>query len=80
MDLGLMIEERKLRVFRKAQYPRLLSPSDNLILDSAGVKRQVGQGNSTAQAAPTLFCPFQKIIVKLARLCTFFLAMERSGV
>ena len=38
----------------------VLSLSDKLIHDSAGVNWQAGQGVSTAHAAATVFCLFQK--------------------
>lgn len=37
----------------------LLSSSENLILDSEGMKRHIVRGGTTAHAAPTVFCPFQ---------------------
>jgi hypothetical protein len=42
--------------------PPLPTSAHNRIVfpDSAGVKRQAGQGESTAHTAPTVFCPFQK--------------------
>jgi hypothetical protein len=45
----------------------VLSSFNNLIPDSAGVKRQAGQGGSTAHAAPTVFCTFQELCRKTGR-------------
>jgi hypothetical protein len=56
----------------------LLSRSDNLIHDSAGVKRHAGQGWSTAHATATVFCPFQKQCRKTRR--TAFSFKQRSEV
>jgi hypothetical protein len=44
-------------------YGTLFSSSDNLIYDSAGVKKQAGQGGSTARAHPTFPLRFKNIIV-----------------
>jgi len=40
--------------------PCLLSLSDNVIHSSMEEKRHTGQGESTAHAAPNVFCTFQK--------------------
>ena len=52
---------------------RVLSSSDNLMYDSAGVKRQACQGGSTAYTAATVFCPFQKHYRKTRRSVQFLL-------
>jgi ferredoxin len=54
---------------------RVLSSSDNLIPDSAGVKRQVGQEEAQRTQLQTVSCPFQKQSRK-----TRWTAMQRSGV
>ena len=50
----------------------VLSTSDNLIPFSAGLKRQVGQGGSTAHAAPTFLSPFQKHYLLTSRTAVSF--------
>jgi hypothetical protein len=57
-----------------------LSSPDNLIRDSAEVKRKAGQRGSTAHAAQPFSVRFKNIVIKLAGLCSFFQAVERSGV
>jgi hypothetical protein len=50
----------------------ILSLSDNLIPDSAGVKRQASLGGSTVHAASTVFSLFQKQCSKI-RVSVHFL-------
>ena len=52
----------------------ILSLSDNLIPDSAGVKRQASLGGSTVHAASTVFSLFQKQCSKIRGSVHFLLS------
>jgi hypothetical protein len=59
--------------YKVIRFPVLvLSSSRNLISDSVMVKRQAGHEESTAHAAATLVCPFQKHYLKTRRTLLFF--------
>ena len=67
--------------YKVIRFPVLVfSSSHNLISDSVMEMRQAGQGESTAHAAATLFCPFQKHYLKTRRTLLFFEAMGRNEV
>ena len=54
--------------------PKFTVQVSNLIPDTAVVKTLAGQGESTAHAAPTVFCPFQKHYRKTRRTVQFLLS------
>jgi hypothetical protein len=53
--------------------------SNNLITNNAGVKRKADQGGSTARAAATVFCPFQKHSRETRRTVEFLLSSGTKG-
>ena len=59
-------------------YLNIFPSLDNLLPDSAGMKTQAGQGGNTGTQLQPFSVRFKNIIVKLAELCSFFSAMERS--